>query len=179
MTPVLADTPVLETERLTLRAPGRDDWPAFNAFLASPRGDFVRSGAYDPQLAWRGFGHLIGHWVMRGFGMFVFTRKGDSSAFGMAGPWFPEGWPEREIGWSVWDAGAEGRGYAFEAAAAARDFAFRTYGWTTAVSYIDPENSRSVALARRLGAARDAAAPRPVGAGACHVYRHRRPEAGA
>ena len=39
MTPVLAGTPVLETERLTLRAPGRDDWPAFNAFIAGPRAD--------------------------------------------------------------------------------------------------------------------------------------------
>ena len=176
MTPVLVGTPVLETERLTLRAPGRDDWPAFNAFIAGPRAEFVRSTAYNPELAWRGFGHLVGHWVLRGFGIFVFTLRGETSALGMAGPWFPEGWPEREIGWSVWDAGAEGRGYAFEAAAAARDFAFATLGWDTAVSYIDPANVRSVALALRLGAVRDASAPCPAGTGACHVYRHPRPE---
>lgn len=175
MTPALTKTPALETARLVLRAPGRDDWPAFNAFLASPRGTFIRSGAHDAQLAWRSFGHLIGHWVLRGFGMFVFTRKGDGSALGMAGPWFPEGWPEREIGWAVWDPGSEGKGLAFEAATATRRFAFEHLGWTTAVSYIAPENARSIALALRLGAVRDDAAPHP-GAGPCHVYRHPRPE---
>jgi RimJ/RimL family protein N-acetyltransferase len=175
MTPVLAHTPVIETERLTLRAPGRDDWPAFNAFIASPRADFVRSTAYDPELAWRGFGHLVGHWVLRGFGVFVFTLRGETSALGMAGPWFPEGWPEREIGWAVWDGAAEGKGYAFEAAAAARRFAFTTLGWNTAVSYIAPANARSIALARRLGAMPDDAAAHP-GTDPCLVFRHAGPE---
>lgn len=176
MTPTLASTPVLTTERLTLRAPGPQDWPRFNAFLASPRADFIRSAAYAEPLAWRAFGHVIGHWVLRGFGSFVFTATGSDAALGMAGPWYPAGWPEREIGWTVWAPEAEGKGFAFEAASAARDHAFRDLGWQTAVSYIDPANARSIALAERLGARRDDAARHP-GDEPCLVYRHRGPEA--
>jgi len=178
MTPTLVQTPVIRTERLTLRAPARQDWPLFNAFLASPRADYIRSAGYDEMLAWRAFGHVIGHWVLRGFGSFVFTRAGDDTALGMTGPWFPAGWPEPEIGWTVWSPEAEGKGYAFEAANAARDHAFRDLGWDTAVSYIDPENARSIALAERLGAVRDHGAAHP-GDEPCLVYRHPRPEARA
>ncbi|MCV2867786.1 GNAT family N-acetyltransferase [Defluviimonas sp. WL0002] len=169
---MLANTPVLETERLTLRAPAPGDWAAFDAFLSSPRAGFVRSGDYALGQTWRAFGHLIGHWVLRGFGMFVFTPKGENRALGMAGPWFPADWPEREIGWSVWTAEAEGKGYAHEAAAAARTHAFDTLGWDTAVSYVAPANARSIALAERLGALRDDAARHPAGDKPCLVYRH-------
>ena len=104
------------------------------------------------------------------------ARKGDDTALGMVGPWFPAGWPERELGWTVWSDAAEGKGYAFEAAAAARDHAFGALGWETAVSYIDPDNIRSVALAERLGARHDPEARGP-GENSCLVYRHPRPEA--
>ncbi|MDI3336568.1 GNAT family N-acetyltransferase [Defluviimonas aestuarii] len=179
MTPHLADTPVLTTDRLTLRAPAPQDWPAFSAFLATPRSQFVRDGELDEGKKWRAFGHLIGHWVMRGFGMFIFTAKGADKVLGMAGPWFPAGWPETEIGWAVWSAGAEGKGYACEAAIAARAHAFDTLGWDTAVSYVVPENTRSIALAERMGAVRDDKATHPGGDKTCYVYRHPAPEARA
>lgn len=177
MTPVLAHTPVLKTRRLVLRAPRAADFPFFDAFLATPRAEFIRSAAYDPQQTWRAFGHVIGHWVMRGFGSFIFTTADDDRPLGMTGPWFPAGWPEREIGWSVWSEAAEGQGYAHEAAQAACDHAFRDLGWTTAVSYIDPVNTRSRRLAERLGAVIDPDAL-PCGDGPCLVYRHPAPERG-
>lgn len=172
MTITLADTPVLETERLILRAPAARDWPVWRAMMASDRSRFIRDPDIDDGKAWRAFGHVIGHWVLRGYGSFVITAKGDDTALGMAGPWYPFGWPEREIGWSIWRADAEGKGYASEAAVAARSFAFGTLGWDTAVSYVDPENTRSVALAERLGAVRDASARTPRDE-SCLVYRHR------
>lgn len=178
MTAVTLDTPVLRTDRLTLRAPGRQDWPAWRHFMASDRARFV-GGPADAGKAWRAFGHVIGHWVLRGFGSFVFTRAGDDTALGLTGPWFPAGWPEREIGWTVWSADAEGTGLAFEAAQAARAHAFGTLGWDTAVSYIDPANARSIALAERLGARPDPAAATPDADTECRVYRHPRPGAAA
>ncbi len=175
MTPHLADTPVLETERLILRAPGPQDWPVFRAMMASERSRFIRSGEIDEGQAWRAFGHVIGHWILRGWGNFVMTRKGDDAALGAVGPWFPAGWPEQEIGWSIWSAEAEGRGYAFEAAQAARGFAYDVLNWDHAVSYIDPANTRSIALAERLGARRDDDAATP-GDAPCLVYRHPEPD---
>ena len=168
--------PVLETERLILRQPGAQDWPQWRAMLASDRARFIRAGDADDALSWRAFGHVIGHWVLRGWGNFVFTLKGDDTALGMTGPWYPHGWPEKEIGWSVWSEAGEGKGYAFEAASRVIRHAYETLGWDTAVSYIVQDNTRSIALAERLGAVLDpeAATPRDE---PCLVYRHPRPGA--
>lgn len=170
----LGPTPVLTTERLVLRAPVAADWPHWCAFHGSDRARFVGGGSdTQPRQSWRAFGHVIGHWVLRGYGMFVFTPRGDDTPLGMAGPWFPEGWPEHEIGWTVWTAQAEGQGFAHEAAVAARQFARDSLGWTESVSYIGPDNARSIALAERLGAIRDDMAATPDFDGhPCLVYRH-------
>ncbi len=175
----LANTPVLSTERLTLRAPDAGDWPEWYAMMQSDRSSHIRDSEMTEAKAWRAFGHVIGHWVLRGWGNFVFTLQDCDTALGMAGPWYPAGWAEKEIGWSVWSAEAEGKGYAFEAAQAARAYAFDTLGWDTAVSYIAPDNARSIALAKRLGARpdRDAAVPDMPGAESTLVFRHPKPEA--
>lgn len=175
MTPRLVDTPVLETPRLTLRAPAARDWPLWRDFAMSERAEFI-GGPYTNETAWRAFGHVIGMWVLRGFGSFVFTAKGDGTALGMTGPWFPEGWPELEIGWTVWSAEVEGTGLAFEAALATRGYAYEVLGWPGAVSYIDHGNERSVALAKRMGCVLDEAAATP-GDKPAYVYRHPAPDA--
>ena len=178
MTARLADTPVLETERLVLRAPQMADWERWRAFTEDERSRFIRGGEpMELGKAWRAFAHVTGMWALRGYGSFVFCLKGSDDALGMTGPWHPMDWPERELGWTVWQAGAEGKGYACEAAARARDFAFRDLGWDTAVSYIDPANARSVALAERLGCTLDTGAATPFAETPTLVYRHPRPEA--
>ncbi len=174
----LSPTPVLETERLILRAPQGSDFDGWTAFATSERSRFI-GGPHDRAVAWRAWGHVIGHWAMRGYGMFVLAdRTAPDAPLGMAGPWYPEGWPEREVGWTLWTDGAEGKGLAREAAKAALCYVFDTLGWDTAVSYIRPENARSIALAERLGARRDRGASCPDGK-SCLVYRHPAPEAPA
>lgn len=175
----LGDTPVLHTPRLTLRAPSPQDWLAALAFYRAPRSSFIRDGeALTEGQCWRAWCHIIGSWVLRGYGSFVITLKGSDDAIGLAGPWHPIDWPEREIGWTLWRDDVEGKGYAFEAATAARSFAFATLGWDTAVSYIDPPNTRSIALAKRMGCTLDVGAPYP-GTDPCLVYRHPAPRARA
>jgi RimJ/RimL family protein N-acetyltransferase len=164
--------PTLHTERLTLRMPGPQDVDVQAAFLASDRSRFV-GGPMAAGPAWRALAYMIGHWTLRGFGMWVMTLKGSDRAIGLVGHYFPTEWPEREVGWHIWDPAAEGRGYAYEAAVAARNHAFDALGWSTAVSYINPANHRSIALAERLGAVRDAAAPVPA-IDPVLVYRHAR-----
>ena len=72
-----------------------------------------------------------------------------------------------------------GRGYATEAAAALRDWAWSHTRIPTLVSYISPENAASRALAEKLGAVVDETAARPDGEGSddCVVYRHPAPDA--
>jgi RimJ/RimL family protein N-acetyltransferase len=160
MTPRLSNTPVLETGRLILRAPELRDFEAYAAFYAGPRSGFV-GGPQPRDRAWRFFGHQVGHWVLRGYGTFILEPKAGGDAVGMVMAWQPEGFPEREVGWVIFSAAAEGQGYAHEAAARVRDHVFGTLGWDTAVSYIDPGNARSIALAERLGAVPDPEAVAP------------------
>jgi RimJ/RimL family protein N-acetyltransferase len=158
--PALVNTPVLETGRLILRAPDLRDFEAYAGFYASSRSGFV-GGPMPRDKAWRFFGHHAGHWALRGYGTFFLEPKSGGDTLGMVMAWHPEGHPEREIGWVMFTDAAEGRGYAFEAAAAVRDHVFGRLGWETAVSYIDPDNARSIALAERLGALRDPDAVAP------------------
>jgi RimJ/RimL family protein N-acetyltransferase len=173
----LSGTSTLHTARLVLRAPQAGDLPHWEAFASSDRAKGI-GGPLTDRLAWRAMCHLTGHWVHRGFGMFVFCDRADlATPLGMAGPWFPAGSPETEIGWSVWAAAAEGKGYAFEAAQATRAFAFGTLGWTTAVSYIAADNIRSIRLAERLGARLDPDAAVRDPENPDLVYRHPEPAA--
>ncbi|MBF9043483.1 GNAT family N-acetyltransferase [Rhodobacterales bacterium HKCCE4037] len=163
--------PVLHTERLTLRGPEARDWPAFRDYFLSPRSHFTGGPYETPKQAWTLFAAEIGHWYIHGFGMWSVDL--DGTAIGLVGCWYPDGWPEREIGWLLWD-GYEGQGYALEAAQAARAQCYGPFGWDTAVSYIHRDNARSIALAERLGCVRDTAAihPNPDAL----VYRHPAPQ---
>jgi len=51
--------------------------------------------------------------------------------------------------------GAEGQGFAAEAALAVRDHAYGTLGFRTLTSLIVPGNTRSIKLAERLGCVRE------------------------
>ena len=154
MSPHLADTPVLETDRLTLRAFGRQDIEDGVAFLQTERTRYM-FGPMKSHETWNHMAGLIGHWAIRGFGLFAICLKGSDAAIGDAGLLMPEGYHEPELGWGVWSAEHEGKGIAHEAALAVRAHAYRDHGWSTLVSYIDPDNARSIALAKRLGCTLD------------------------
>lgn len=154
MTVALTDTPVLETARLILRAPELRDFNAYAGFYGSSRCGLV-GGPMDRARAWRFFGHHVGHWALRGFGTFFLEPKAGGDALGMIMAWQPEGYPEREVGWVTFTEAAEGQGLAGEGARAVLNHVFDTLHWATAVSYIDPGNARSIALAGRLGARHD------------------------
>lgn len=169
-------TVMLETDRLILRQPVAGDADVWIPFCLSDRSKYVRAEDIDANRAWRAFASVIGHWTLRGYGTLVFANKeAPDEALGMAGPWNPHGWPEAEIGWSLWDEASEGRGLVREAAEAARAWAYDDLGWPGAVSYIDARNTRSVRLAERLGAAPDWDAETPDGE-QCVVFRHPEPE---
>ncbi len=165
--------PRLETARLILRGMRPDDFEPFAAYSASDRAKGT-GGPIDRALAWRAFCGMTGHWVHRGYGFFVIEEKATGKPIGHAGPWFPEGWPEREIGWAIWNADAEGKGFAHEAALAGRAYAYDGLGWDTAISLILDGNDRSAALAKRLGCTRDGTYTHPQ-YGATSIWRHPAP----
>lgn len=161
----------LETDRLILRRPAPQDWPPFRALFLSERSQFIRGDEATEGKAWRAFAAEFGHWDIRGYGMWTVTAKGDDTALGLIGPWHPIDWPDTEIGWMMFD-GSEGKGYATEAAAAARLHAYDQLGWTRIVSYIADTNTRSKAVAERLGCVVDPDAVQPKPDTPCLVYVH-------
>ena len=131
---VAAAIPVIETDRLTLRAPRLEDWTMLEPI-----------------------------WT---------TDRGSGAVLGLAGFFFDYGDSELELGWLLTEA-AEGHGIAFEAATALREYGFAALGPTEFVSFVNVENTRSVALAERLGAQRDAEPRVDADGGLTFVFRHR------
>lgn len=167
--------PQLETERLVLRGPEAADFGPVAAFFADEARSWGFGGPLDRNEAWRWFTMSVGHWAMRGFGFWTITCKQTGEPLGITGVWQPEGWPEPELGWVAFPAG-EGRGIMAEAALAARTHAYEVMGLPALCSNIFPGNTRSVALAERLGAVFEAEFDNPKH-GRELVYRHPAPVA--
>lgn len=143
--------PVLHTERLILRPLSGEDFEPWVAFQADPGTMRFLGGVQSRQEAWRSLCVMAGAWAVNGFSMFSLIERDTGRWVGRVGPWQPEGWPGREIGWGVAREYA-GRGYAHEAAAASMDYAVDVLGWTDIIHTIDPDNAPSIRLAQRLGA---------------------------
>lgn len=143
--------PILVTQRLILRPPAREDFEGWAAFSADPETMRFLGGVQPRATAWRGLCAMAGAWHISGFAMFSVVERESGRWIGRVGPWQPEGWPGTEVGWGIAREFA-GKGYALEAAIASIDFAFDQLGWDEVIHCINPENTRSIRLAERLGA---------------------------
>ena len=152
------DIITLTTARLTLRPQVMADFPAYAAFLSSPRAVGV-GGPMDERAAWGLFCHDLAQWPLLGHGALMIELTATGACIGQVGINHGPLFPEKELGWLLYD-GHEGRGYATEAAAALRDWAFTALALQTLVSYVTPTNTASAQVARRLGGVPDATAAR-------------------
>lgn len=141
----------IETERLILRMWREEDLESYAEMCADP--EVMRYLASKPMTkseAWRNMAMVIGHWHLRGFGMFAVEERATRELVGRVGPWLPDGWPGLEVGWSLrskfW-----GRGFATEAARASINYAFTELDQPHVISLIHPENAASIRVAERLG----------------------------
>ncbi|MFZ7092484.1 GNAT family N-acetyltransferase [Primorskyibacter sp. 2E233] len=162
--------PILETSRLTLRPHVLSDIDPFWEFFQSDRATYVGAPKTRTHM-WYGLASEVGSWDMMGHGGWGVDLK-DGTFVGQVAITQPPHFPEREIGWTFF-AGAEGKGYAAEAASAALTWAW-DQGFDTLVSYIHPGKARSIALAKRLGGQHDAQADLPTGETSAEtlVFRH-------
>jgi RimJ/RimL family protein N-acetyltransferase len=145
--------PVVETDRLRLRGYREAD---VEALFAMADGDEVIAPFMTYNVAplreacWRSVALWIGHWALRGFGMWAVEERASGVFIGRIGLWQPEGWPGTEVGWMLgrtwW-----GRGYATEAGQAAMDWGFEHLPVDELVSLIQPDNTASIAVAEKLG----------------------------
>lgn len=142
----------LETERLLLRPFREADHEPYAAMCADEEvmrfiGTGVTLSAPD---AWRSMAGILGHWALRGYGMYAIEVKATGGLAGRVGFIDPPGWPGFELGWLL---GREhwGKGYAFEGARACLDQAFGALRRDRVISLVRPGNVRSIRVAERLG----------------------------
>jgi RimJ/RimL family protein N-acetyltransferase len=99
--------------------------------------------------AWRSLAMVLGHWTLRGFGLWAVEERQRSVMVGRVGCWRPEGWPGLEIAWTLRRA-FWGQGFASEAAKMALEIAFSHLRETHVISMIDSNNKPSIRVAQRL-----------------------------
>jgi RimJ/RimL family protein N-acetyltransferase len=166
--------PTLTTDRLVLRPHEAADFEPYAALMASERARHM-GGPMDRLAAWHWFASDVAQWALSGHGALAVALR-DGTLVGQVVLNRLPIFPEHELGWMAFD-GHEGRGLIFEAARAFREWAREAIRPPSLVSYIGPDNARSVALAERLGAVRDDDAPRPEPGAAMSfeddlIYRH-------
>lgn len=154
----MAHIPTLTTSRLTLRPMVLGDWGPYSRLMLSDRARYM-GGPFTEQVAWGMFCADHAQWDFFGCGALMVEDRQTGACLGQVGINSGPLYPEQEIGWLVFPE-AEGRGYAFEAASALRDWARREKGLSTLVSYVDPRKERSRRPAERLGAVLDDRAAR-------------------
>jgi RimJ/RimL family protein N-acetyltransferase len=150
--------PELETGRLRLRNWREEDTDPYHAFFCDPVTRQVYGTDFTRSEIWRRIAAFIGHWQLRGFGHWALEDKATHRFAGYAGLWFPPEFGDIEVGYGIMPE-FRGRGYAPEAAGAARDFGYSQRAIPRLVSYINPVNHASIRVAEKLGAIPDGEYP--------------------
>lgn len=119
---------------------------------------FLGDGTPQPRpLAWRAVAAMIGHWELRGFGLWALEEKNSGAFLGRMGLWEPDGWECPEISYAL-ATHARGHGYASEGARAVlaygnRELAPRLSAQKAGLaSFIRRDNLPSIRVATALGA---------------------------
>ncbi|HYR87367.1 MAG TPA: GNAT family N-acetyltransferase [Terriglobia bacterium] len=141
----------LETDRLKLRMFREEDIDAYAEICADP--DVMRFVGGKPLSrtdAWRQMATILGHWTLRGYGIWAVEERASGTLLGRIGFLHPEGWPGFELGW-VLSRQSWGKGYATEGARRALDYAWNELRRDHVISLIHADNHPSRRVAERLG----------------------------
>ena len=154
---LIHSAPMIETERLVLRAWTKADFRPWHAIMQHP--DVHRHFGPTPsgfEDIWRRMAAGVGSWQLLGFGAWGVEQKADGRLVGTVGlfnAWRdldPEFGEAPEMGW-IFAAETHGQGFASEACAAALGWAEANLVPTPIWAIIAPENVPSLKLAERLG----------------------------
>jgi RimJ/RimL family protein N-acetyltransferase len=152
-----APVPVIETERLRLRAHRADDYATCLAIWSDP--EVVRhigGRPFTSEEAWKRLLHYRGMWSLVGYGYWAVEEKASGRYIGDIGhadlmrDLQPSLRGMLECGW-VLSPQAHGKGYASEAVAAACAWADVHFPAQRLVCIISPENPASIRVAEKAG----------------------------
>ena len=149
--------PIIETERLILRAHRLDDFPALAAIWGDPAvARFISGNPSTQEECWARLLRYSGHWELLGFGFWAVQWKDGARLIGDVGfaNWSRDISPSLdglpEGGW-VFSTEAHGRGIATEALNAALAWIDEKFGAKTTACIIGSENLASIRVAQKAG----------------------------
>jgi RimJ/RimL family protein N-acetyltransferase len=146
----MGSIPTLITDRLLLRAPDASDFPLYRDFYADEQASIFYGGPISGAQAWRRLAQDIGHWALRGHGMWTIVEISSGLAVGGCGIVHPEGWPRHELSWWIMPA-ARRQGYALEGSRAAVRWALTALAWPAVETHMKDDNLPARSLVTKLG----------------------------
>lgn len=143
---------LLKTERLIIREFNREDLKALASFLGNAQ---VMEFSIDGPLSLEKTNEMLekrilAHYAEYGFGLWALIYGGAVIGFAGLIMQMIDGEQLVELGYRL-DPGYWGKGLASEAAAAIAKYAFEELKLKEIISIIDASNTRSIAVAKRLG----------------------------
>jgi RimJ/RimL family protein N-acetyltransferase len=140
------------TDRLHLRRISLADFEAHAQITSDPEVmRYIHAGPLSRAEAWWNIARYMGHWQLRGYGMWAVVERPSGQVIGHMGFLNPEGGRGFELGWALAQK-AWGKGYALEGTRAAVAHAFSMLDQSHVTCVIRAENLRSIRVAERLGA---------------------------
>lgn len=149
--------PVVETERLRLRAHTAEDFAASAAMWADPDVTrFVGGRPFTNEESWTRMLRCAGHWALMGFGYWVVEERASRKFVGEAGfsdykrAIEPPVVDMPEVGWAFVRE-VHGRGYATETAQALMKWGDAHFGARKTTCLIDEGHAASIRIAEKCG----------------------------
>ena len=139
----------IDTGQLLLRPPESRDFNVYKSFFSDPEASRFYGGPLRTDQAWRVLAGHLGHWQLRGYGMWMIVREDSGEPVGGSGFVWPEGWPRRELTWWLLPE-ARGKGIAVEASRAAIRHAYDRYGWALVETHMSDANVAAKRLVQKL-----------------------------
>lgn len=145
----------LETQRLILREFTIDDLDDFASLMADPEVmRFSLKGPMEDKEQAREYlqKRILDHYIQYGYGLYAAIHKEDHCLIGFVGLMSQviDGENKTELGYRLYPH-YWGKGLATEAALAVCQYAFDELAMNDLISIIDPQNKRSLEVAKRVG----------------------------
>lgn len=147
---VAMNIPKLRSDRLILCPPCIGHFETYCSFYADAEASSFYGGPLTPVQAWRKLAYDVGHWALRGFGMWSLVEQASSEMVGGCGILWPEGWPRHELTWWIMP-GARRHGYAEAASRTVLRWARKALHWDVVETHMRDENRAAHRLAIKLG----------------------------
>jgi RimJ/RimL family protein N-acetyltransferase len=143
--------PTIKTTRLTLRVFSESDVPPHAQMCANRVcSRFLGNGEpLTDRQAWEQMAAFIGHWQLRGYGMWAIEETATGVFLGRAGLVCPPDWPGVQVSW-LFGRSAWGRGIEYEALVEVLRYAHKEQSVDSVLAFVHPDDFPSEQIVLQL-----------------------------